>query len=83
MSTEEVKEKFEEILSNNRFLKSDLPDFFTAASEIIDFMADQMEEHEPYATISIGKYREVARTFWDVEDAIHDFTYDKDSESDD
>ena len=70
MNRDEVKNEIEDILSNNGFLTSDAEDFFNAMSDMLAFMADQMEVAEPYATNTINAYRQVGMNLGSYDEII-------------
>jgi len=71
MNADEVKNEIEEILSRNGFLKTDAEDFFNAMSDMLSFMADEIEKAEPYATTTIISYRSIASELTDYNEVIN------------
>jgi len=69
MNKEKILTTFEDILESKGFLATDIDDFFQAASEILEFMADEVEKNEPYATHSIATYRDAGRDMYDPDEA--------------
>lgn len=65
MKKEEIIEKFDEIIESKGLMKSDINDIFEAMSEILEFVSDELERNEPYATISITQFRDVSREIWE------------------
>ncbi len=64
------KNKIEEILEKHCFVDTEHKDFFEAMSEILETIADRIEEKEPYAKLSIKSYRDVAREVFDIDDVL-------------
>lgn len=70
-----MKEKIEAVLSKHNFIDSEYANVFEAMSEILDLVADRIEEKEPGASNGIARYREVARNIYDMEQFIEDYSY--------
>ena len=64
------KEGIEKILSNHCFVDSEYKDVFEAMSEVLEKIADRIEEQSPHARETIEHYREVARAIYDMDEVI-------------
>ena len=71
------RNKIEEILNKHGILESDRKEVFEAMSEVLDAIADSVEENEPNAKISIERYRSVARDIYDMDTVIEENAYGK------
>lgn len=79
MSTDEVKNEIEDILSRNGFLSGDAEDFFNAMNDMLMFMAEETEKAEPHATRTIAAYRESAMSLGDYNEIIEGLASEEDS----
>lgn len=66
------KNQVEEILNKHLFVDTEHKSVFEAMSEILELVADRIEEREPHAKFSIERYRTVARDIYDMDDFIEE-----------
>lgn len=61
-----MNEKFEEILHNNGIYGEDITDILNSVQEMLEYMADDIKEKEPYATNTIERYNQAAYTVFSL-----------------
>lgn len=66
------KKEIKKILNNHCFVDSEYKDVFEAMSEVLEKIADRIEEQSPHAKNTIEHYREVARAIYDMDEVIEE-----------
>lgn len=61
-----MNKKFEEILNNNGIYGEDVTDILHSVQEMLEYMADDIKEKEPYATNTIERYNQAAYTVFSL-----------------
>lgn len=61
-----MNKKFEEILNNNGIYGEDVTDILHSVQEMLEYMADDIKEKEPYATNTIERYNQASYTVFSL-----------------
>lgn len=62
-----TKKQVKEIMNRHLIISSgDLEDSFNFVSEMLELLADDTEQNEPYAVHSIDRYRNAASEVWSM-----------------
>lgn len=61
-----MNEKFEEILNRNGIYGEDVTDILNSVQEMLEYMANDTKEKEPYATNTIDSYNNAAYTVFSL-----------------
>ena len=61
-----MNEKFEEILNRNGIYGEDVTDILNSVQEMLEYMANDTKEKEPYATNTIDRYNNAAYTVFSL-----------------
>lgn len=61
-----MRKKFDDILEKHGIYGEDVKEILYAVSDMLDFVADETKENEPYATNSIERLETAAREVWNL-----------------
>lgn len=61
-----MREKFNEILGKHGIYGEDVEEILYAVSDMLDLVADETKENEPYATNYIDRLETAAREVWNL-----------------
>lgn len=72
-----TKQKFEEILTRNAMVSSEVDDAIAFVTELLEFKTDELKRNEPYATRTIRELEKAANEVWNLQDYISDLEDDE------
>ena len=61
-----MRDKFDKILKKHGIYGEDIEEILYAVSEILELVAEETKENEPYATNSIERLETAAREVWNL-----------------
>ena len=69
---EMLRDKFNKILENHGIFCEDAEEILLAVCDMVDLVADELEEKEPYATVTIGNLEKMAYELFDLSARLDD-----------